>query len=181
MEKTIKNLKEVLGENLATIAEYGKFEKQHLLVLEKLDSDVLKNVKPIIKAYHAKTKKYPLLLTKEELRDGLDVFPLEFLNIKLNHRILHGNDMFNDLKFDKKHVRRELEFEFRSKLINLRQGYLEAESKKELKLIGEKAIPTMMPIGNHVVGRSGQMIGMSEHNQVTTRHLSRKIAISRNR
>lgn len=148
MEKTIQNLKETLKENLITIAEYGKQEKQHLIVLEKLDSTILKNIKPIIRNYHKKTKKFPLLLTKKELTDGLDVFPLEFLNIKLNHNILHGEDVFKELNFAKRHIRRELEFEFRSKLINLRQGYLEVNTNKELKLITQKAIPTLLPILN---------------------------------
>ena len=44
------------------------------------------------------------------------------------------------------HVRRELEFEFRSKLINLRQSYLEAIRKKEVELIAKKTIPTLLPI-----------------------------------
>jgi len=148
MEKTIEKLKEILKSNLITIAEYGKQDKQHLIVLEKLDSNILKNVKPILKKHYQKTKKFPLLLTKEELTDGLDVFPLEFLNIKLNHRILHGEDLFKDLNFEKKYIRRELEFEFRSKLINLRQGYLEVTSNKELKKILEKAVPTLLPILN---------------------------------
>ena len=78
----------------------------------------------------------------------MDVFPLEFLNIKLNHKILYGGGILKNLEFEKKFVRRELEFEFRSKLINLRQGYLEVENKKQFKIILEKAIPTLIPILN---------------------------------
>ncbi len=146
--KILQNIKQVLGSNLITIARYGKLEKQHLIVLNTLDTSTLKEIKPLIQDYHKKTKKYPLILTKEELTDGLDVFPLEFLNIKLNHKIIYGKDLFENLKFEKKHIRRELEFEFRSKLINLRQGYLETTSKKQDKLIVEKALPTLMPILN---------------------------------
>jgi hypothetical protein len=148
MEDTIKNLKEILKENLITVAEYGKKDKTHLIILESLDTNVLNEIKQEIKNYHKKTKKYPLLLTKEELTDGLDVFPLEFLNIKLNHKILYGGGILKNLEFEKKFVRRELEFEFRSKLINLRQGYLEVENKKQFKIILEKAIPTLIPILN---------------------------------
>ena len=87
-------------------------------------------------------------MTIEEIKDGVDVFPLEFLNIKLNHNIIYGKDIFESLSFDKDNIRRELEFEFRSKLINLRQGYLESVSDKELKIIVDKAIPTLLPILN---------------------------------
>ncbi|MAG47552.1 hypothetical protein CL617_03025 [archaeon] len=148
MEKTIQNLKDNLRENLISISEYGKLEKQHLIVLDKLNTSILKEIKPLLQDYFKQVKKYPLLLTREELRDGLDVFPLEFLNMKLNHKILYGEDLFKELKFEKRFIRRELEFEFRSKLINLRQGFLETNSKKEDKIIVEKAVPTLMPMLN---------------------------------
>lgn len=183
MEKIIQNLKEKLKSNLLTIAEYGKEEKQHVIILEKLDSEILKDIKPIIKDYFNKTKKFPLLLTKEELTDGLDVFPLEFLNIKLNHKILDGQDLFKDLNFEKKHIRRELEFEFRSKLINLRQGYLEVNSKKELKIIVEKAIPTLLPIlhgllfvkGIEIKGSLDEIINLVEENYKTDLSILKKL------
>ena len=148
MEKIIQNLKEILTSNLITVSEYGKQEKQHLIILQELNSEILQKIKPTINNYYNKTKKYPLLLTKEELLQGLDVFPLEFLNIQLNHKVIYGEDLFKNLKFKKRYIRRELEFEFRSKLINLRQGYLEVKSNKELKIIIEKAIPTILPILN---------------------------------
>ncbi len=148
MQKTIQHLKENLKSNLIAVAEYGKQEKQHIIILQKLDSSVLKNIKPLLQDYYKKTKKFPLLITKEELTDGLDVFPLEFLNIKLNHSVLYGENLFLSLSFDKKYIRRELEFEFRSKLINLRQGYLETASGKQLSVIVKKAIPTLLPILN---------------------------------
>ena len=148
MEDTIENLKKILKENLLTVLEYGKKEKNHLIILEKLNANILNEIKQEIINYHKKTKKYPLLLTKEELTDGLDVFPLEFLNIKLDHKILFGGGILKNLEFEKRFIRRELEFEFRSKLINLRQGYLEVESKKQFKLIIGKAIPTLLPILN---------------------------------
>lgn len=145
IKKLIQDLKDSLKSNLITIAEYGK-DNQHLIILNKLDSTILKTIKPSINEYSKKTKKSPLLLTLEEIKDGIDVFPLEFLYMKLNHNILYGKNIFQNLKFDNEHVRRQLEFEFRSKLINLRQNYLEAKSKKQLKIISHRAIPTILPI-----------------------------------
>ena len=148
MEKLIIEVKEVFGKILETITEYGKKDLQYLIVVNKLNSDLLKKVRPFVRKFYGKYKKVPLILTIEEIKDGLDVFPLEFLNIKLNHNIIYGKDIFESLSFDKDNIRRELEFEFRSKLINLRQGYLESVSDKELKIIVDKAIPTLLPILN---------------------------------
>lgn len=148
-EKLILRIKEILGENLTSVATYGKEDEQLLVVVNKLDFGLLKAVQDMSTGYYKKSGKLPLFLTEEELTDGHDVFPLEFLNIKLNHKIIYGTDIFTELQFDKNHVRRELEFEFRSKLINLRQGYLElAKSKKDLRLLVNKAVPTLLPICN---------------------------------
>lgn len=149
-------IKELFGENLVCIAEYGKDNVQEVIVLKELNSKVLNDSKAKLQNYFKKTKKFPLLLTKEELTDGMDVFPLDFLNIKLNHKILFGEDVFKDLKFDKKHIRRQLEFEFRSKLINLRQSYMVVKSDKELRLIVEKSIPTLLPMLNGLLFLKGK-------------------------
>ncbi|MBT3865839.1 hypothetical protein HOF78_01910 [Candidatus Woesearchaeota archaeon] len=157
MEMT-KEIQEIFGENLVCVADYGKGDMQEVIVLNKLDSQVLNDSKIPLQNYFKKTKKFPLLLTKEELTDGMDVFPLDFLNIKLNHKILFGEDVFSDLKFDKKHIRRQLEFEFRSKLINLRQSYMVVKSNKELKLIVENSIPTLLPMLNGLLFLKGKSV-----------------------
>lgn len=145
----IDNFRRALGDNLLLIAAYGRDDAQYLIVTEKLDFNSLHSVQNLVREFNEKTGKFPLFLTREELRDGLDVFPLEFLNMKLNHEILWGDDLLSSLKFDKKYVRRELEFEFRSKLINLRQGYLEvAKSRENLMILVKKSVPTLMPICN---------------------------------
>ena len=151
-------IKEIFGENLVCVADYGKSDVQEVIVLNKLDSQVLNDSRIPLQNYFKKTKKFPLLLTKEELTDGMDVFPLDFLNIKLNHKILFGEDVFSDLKFDKKHIRRQLEFEFRSKLINLRQSYMVVKSNKELKLIVENSIPTLLPMLNGLLFLKGKNV-----------------------
>ena len=157
MEMT-KEIQEIFGENLVCVADYGKGDMQEVIVLNKLDSQVLNDSKIPLQNYFKKTKKFPLLLTKEELTEGMDVFPLDFLNIKLNHKVLFGEDVFSDLKFDKKHIRRQLEFEFRSKLINLRQSYMVVKSNKELKLIVENSIPTLLPMLNGLLFLKGKNV-----------------------
>lgn len=158
MQNIIQKTKELLGENLVSLALYGKIDHQYLIVVDELNISILEKIRPLIKEWAKKVRGIPLILTHEELTDGSDVFPLEFLNIKLNHEILEGEDVFEKLSFDKKHIRRELEFEFRSKLINLRQGFLETSSEKDLDVIIAKAIPTLLPILNGLVFLKNKLI-----------------------
>jgi len=138
MTDTETKIKEILGEDLVTLAEYYTGDEQKLLaVCRALDLDILQKLK--------QSKELPILFTKEELIQGVDVFPVEFLNIKLHHKILYGEDLLKDIKISKENLRHQLEFEFRSKLIHLRSEYL-LFSGRELEALILSAIPALAPI-----------------------------------
>jgi hypothetical protein len=71
-------------------------------------------------------KKLPRLVfwTEAEIRNAWDVFPLEFEDIKENHRCLAGRDPFSTRRVNKKQMRYQLEFELRSKLLTMRENWL---------------------------------------------------------
>jgi len=136
----MEEIKKVLGENLISVIKYTVgTEEKFLFIVNELSIKILEQIKPHF------TKDY-LFLTQKELKDGLDVFPLEFLNIKNNYELIHGKDTMANLEFDNNNIRRELEFEFRSKLIYLREQYLASTSKAEQKELILSALPTLAPI-----------------------------------
>lgn len=147
-EQLIKEMENIVGDNLISAVKFGTEGEPNniLLVLNKLDFDVLNEIKPLVIKHRKKGSVVPLIFTKGELFDGADVFPLEFLDIKQPHTTLYGEEIINKIKFDKKHVRRQLEFEFRSKLIHLRENYIWIKSYKELKNLLISAVPTLMPL-----------------------------------
>ncbi len=135
---TEMKIKEMLGENLVMLTEYYTgYERNLLAVCNTLDFDSLRKLK--------KLKEIPFLFTKEELMDGVDVFPIEFLNIRQHHKTLYGEDFLKDIEPSKKDLRHQLEFEFRSKLIHLRKEYLQFKDKNLENLI-LSAIPALAPI-----------------------------------
>ncbi len=66
----------------------------------------------------------PLIMTPEYIDNSKDVFPVEFLSIKVAHRTVYGEDVFSTLSLDNSHLRHQCEREVKVKLIGLRQGYL---------------------------------------------------------
>ena len=142
------DFKKALGKNLLSAVEYGTEGEPHnlLLVVEELDFDTLEKMKPLVIKCKKETKRVPLLFTEEELKDGLDVFPLEFLDIKYPHELLLGTDIIGGMEPDKKNVRRQLEFELRSKLIHLRENYMWIRKPKQLRALLQSAIPSLMPL-----------------------------------
>jgi len=137
-ETDAEKIKTILGDNLVTLAQYQTGDEMTLLaVCNSIDFDTLHKLKG--------TKEIPLLLTKEELLDGADVFPIELLNIKQHHTMLDGEDLLKDLVISKKHLRHQLEFEFRSKLLHLRGEYLRFKGK-DLERLARAAVPVLAPI-----------------------------------
>ncbi len=148
VEQLIKEMEELISDNLISVVKFGSEGEPNniLLVLNKLDFNVLNDIKPLVIRHRKKGFVVPLIFTKEEFFDGADVFPLEFLDIKYPHQTLYGEETINKIKFDKKHVRRQLEFEFRSKLIHLRENYIWIKNPKELKALLISVVPVIMPL-----------------------------------
>ena len=147
-EQLINECKEVLKENLVSIIKFGTEGKPNniLVVTKKLSFNDLEKIKPTILKYSKRTKVVPILFTEQGLMESSDVFPLELLDMKYPHKALFGDDVIAKVSLDKRHVRRQLEYELRSKLIHLRENYIWIKKPKELKALLKSAVPTLMPL-----------------------------------
>lgn len=134
----IETVANVLGSNLVTLAEYYMGDKAYdLVVCHKLDFETLSKLKDL--------ESVPTVFTFDEIVNARDVFPIELLNISKHHKIIKGEDILKDIVVTKADLRRQLEFEFRSKLIHLRRAYLRGNDDDMYEIILE-AVPTMAPI-----------------------------------
>ena len=110
-----------------------------LCVFNELKVETLRNSLRPIK--HAKKNRIvaPLFLTLEHIKSSLDTFPIEFLEIKENHRTIYGQKIFSELKIPKENLRLQCEQQLKSQIVRLRQLYLEYNGDKKLM---KKAIVT---------------------------------------
>lgn len=137
-KEDVEEIKKVLGENLVTLAEYNNGDDARCLAIcNTLDLKTLNDLK--------KVDVIPMIFTRDEIKNAIDVFPVEFLNIKRRHEILYGEDILKDIEISKEKLRHQLEFEFRSKLIHLRQSYLKSDGDDIEDMI-LSAVPTLAPI-----------------------------------
>lgn len=68
----------------------------------------------------------PVYFSEEEIEHASDVFPIEFLDMMDHRRVLAGRDPFDGLDVSTRHLRHQVEFELRGKLIRLRELYIPA-------------------------------------------------------
>jgi hypothetical protein len=135
MERKLKQLVERLtkayGDRLKSVILYGsaaggdfhgKFSDLNVLcVLKEVTPRELADSTAIINWWHEQGNASPLLMSDEEMRNGTDCFAIEFHDIRERHRVLHGEDVAQNLEIDTCFYRAQVEHDLRAKLLRLRQ------------------------------------------------------------
>lgn len=66
----------------------------------------------------------PLFMARDQIEKSLDVFPIEWMEMKERHLRIEGEDLFASLEVPRTYLRLQCEHELRGKHIQLRQTYL---------------------------------------------------------
>ena len=103
-----------------------------VFVLREMDLKFLKLVAPMGKKYGKSKVAAPLIMTPDYINKSLDVFPIEFLNFRLIHSTVFGEDILDNIEIERMDLRHQCERELKSKLIWLRQGYISSQGDKKL-------------------------------------------------
>src|SRR5690348_17696911 len=79
-------------------------------------------------------KKFPApqIFTLEELRSSADIFAIELLDMKTHHKMIYGEDFFDELAVPMELHRLQVERELRTNWVKLRQGILLAPHKEQV-------------------------------------------------
>ncbi|MDY6790098.1 MAG: hypothetical protein SWH54_02400 [Thermodesulfobacteriota bacterium] len=102
-----------------------------IIVLNRMDLKFLEDFAPLGKKFGKKQVASPLIMTPDYISTSLDVFPVEFLTIKLLHHTVFGQDILQDIEINHSDLRHQCESELKVKLIELRQGYLSSLGSKK--------------------------------------------------
>lgn len=103
-----------------------------LVVLHRMDLGFIERLAPLGKKFGRKGIAAPLVMTPEYIQRSLDSFPVEFLDFRLLHRTVSGDDILKDLSVPRQPLQLQCERELKTKLIGLRQGYLFSLGKRRL-------------------------------------------------
>jgi hypothetical protein len=123
-----RDLRRIFDRRLASLIAYGERDADGMHTLALVDQltfgDLAKCV-PLASSWRRLGLATPLVLTGDEFRRSLDVFPLEYGDIIAHHVILSGSDPFTRLVVTEADLRRGCERQVKSHLIHLREGFLE--------------------------------------------------------
>ncbi|MFN0119689.1 MAG: hypothetical protein ACKV2V_04230 [Blastocatellia bacterium] len=147
-----------------------------IVVTRTLPAGVLRQAQPVAQWWTAGGFHLPVYFTQAEFMDSLDVFPIEFRQMKRAYRILHGADLLADVTISLVNLRWQIEHELRGKVLRLRGLYLPASETAEglTRLMTDSVVsfvqllrPTLELLGDEppldrqdVIRRAGERLNM---------------------
>jgi hypothetical protein len=174
----LADLQGAYGEGLQSVILYGsgarggyvpgKSDLNFLVVLAEGAAGDLERILPAIPKWKKRSVATPLFMTKAFIRSSLDVYPVEFLNMKRHYQVVHGEDVLGELGFDREAMRRQCERELKGKLMLLRTGFLEtADRAQDLKRLMAGSITAFLSIFAALLDIKGRQIPGSRREVVT--------------
>lgn len=137
----IDDLRQSHGKNLVSVILYGSaaagdFLKNRsdyniLIALQRITPTDLQNAHASVREWQKLGHPVPVYFTVSELENSADVFPIEFLQMETARKVIYGRDVLEGLSVSRKFLRHQVEYELRSKLIQLRRKYIPASSSVE--------------------------------------------------
>jgi len=174
LDQLVEKLKQAAGANLSSVVLYGSaagghYQPKHsdlnvLCTLDHLDGPALESLRPALLWWTGKGNPHILMFTMDELRCSADVFAIELLDIKARHKVLYGEDCFAGLEVPMDLHRVELEHELRTKLIRLRQAYMEVsgDSARLLALLTD-SVSSFLTLFRHALIALGEPVPEHRH------------------
>ncbi|MEQ8214450.1 MAG: hypothetical protein ABRQ35_11185 [Smithellaceae bacterium] len=127
----------------------GKSDINLLVVLTPAGLDKFTDVLETVQSWRKRSVAIPLIMSKNFVESSLDSYPIEFLGMKNSHILIYGEDILAELTVKPADLRLQIERELRSKLLLLREGYLEAEGKpRRLRSLISRSLTAFLAIFN---------------------------------
>ncbi len=165
----IEDFRGIFGQDLLNIVLYGsaaagdyrpgRSDLNFLIVLTEEGIERLDQALDAVDRWRKHRVAVPLFVTEAYIQGSLDVFPIEYLNMKRRHIHVYGRDILGGLSFEPEHLRLQCEREIKGKLLLLREGLLETGGKKRgLKSLIAESIPAFAALFEALLFLEGREI-----------------------
>jgi hypothetical protein len=147
IDQLARDLESVFGARLESLVAYPGHQADGSVhscaLIRDLGFRDLTACLPFTESWHHRGVAVPLMLSADELRRTVDVFPLEYASITADYAVVRGHDPFGGLSIHVDDIRRAVEGLAKSHLIHLREGFLEShgETIRIARLITASAAP----------------------------------------
>ena len=137
--RSTDDFKEIFRNDLVALILYGsgatgdytpgKSDLNFLIIVTVQGMDHLDETVKTVDRWRKRKVATPFFMTEEDILSSLDSYPIEFLNMKTNHILVHGEDILGRVSITTSALRLQCERELKGKIFHLRNGFLETEGK----------------------------------------------------
>ncbi|MEK6959335.1 MAG: hypothetical protein AABW59_04805 [archaeon] len=129
-----KEVANFFGTNLSGVYSYGTRNKKFFVVLKKLDTKLLDDVKAKLRP-----KRKLTLITENEIKLSADSSPYTLSQVSMTAQLLSGTNILGKVKIDKKRLLKDAERELMLSMIQFRHAYIDAG------LLGKRSLLSFIP------------------------------------
>ncbi len=164
MDRFVEILKGHFGDRLISVGLHNVGITSFLdnngifIVLDKVGADDLLDIK---RAYTKYKKKYstPIVVNGDFFKKAADVFCMEILELKENAKIIHGENPFENLNVKDEDLRRQIEYELRSKMLVLKGAFIDLPlDRKVIDNIAYRSMYNFLLILRNLLRLKGKLI-----------------------
>jgi len=151
--------------NLVCVLSYTRHNGgvEVLVVLERIGPDDLRAAHDAVEIWVKNRNPPPVYFSASEIADSSDVFPIEFIDMSRNRRVLAGRDPLEGIDVSRANLRHQVEYELRGKLIRLRRFYIPAsESAERLTRLLVESLNTFARLFSHALDLAGASVQGSQ-------------------
>jgi hypothetical protein len=152
----VKDVRRVYGDSLDGVLLYGSAVRGEflpgrsnlniVLVVKSTKADQLKKYGALHRRWAKEQIVVPLFVTQADLPAMSLVFPLEYLEMQEQHRLLAGQDPFVGFKVDQRHLLAEVLQSLRGNLLRVRQRFIEGGGSEEaITILLPLSLTAMLP------------------------------------
>jgi predicted nucleotidyltransferase len=153
LKEFAERLKDAAGSNLRSVVLYGSAATSNfyedfsdvnvLALLQDLSAPAMLALSETVQWWKKQNQAIPLFLSVEELTRAADVFAIELLDMRSHHKVIYGEDLIGDLDIPMRLHRIQVEHELRTKLILLRQNFVNKVDVRKLMLDSVSSLMTL--------------------------------------
>lgn len=153
----VKDVQRLYGDALDGVLLYGSAVRGEflpgrsnlnvVLIVKSARADQLKKYGAVHRRWAKEQVVVPLFVTQADLPAMSLVFPLEYLEIQEQHRLLAGQDPFVGFKVDQRHLLAEVLQSLRGNLLRVRQRFIEGGGSEEaITILLPLSLTAMLPV-----------------------------------
>ena len=111
----------------------------------------------------------PFFMTEEYIHNSCDTYPIEYLDMRSNYRVLYGEDVLEHIEIKREHIRLQCERELRGAAIHLRRSFMQcAGNNKMLSDLLNASIRRLIPVLKALLKLKGSTIPKSKSDIIAT-------------